>query len=96
MAELEENIEEHKNYLIQLERQGKLLAAGPILGDDAKYDGTGLLVYRAETRAEAEMIAKNDPFHAKGLRTSTLKPWQVNDGSFDIRLMFSDQRFQVP
>ena len=80
-AELEANLEAHKAYLNKLEREGKLLAAGPLLGDDAKYDGTGLLVYRVSQRKEAETIAQNDPFHAKGLRTYTLKPWQVNEAA---------------
>lgn len=95
-AELEADLEDHKAYLSKLEREGKLLAAGPLLGDDAKYDGTGLLVYRVSLRKEAETIAQNDPFHAKGLRTYTLKPWQVNEGSFDIRLLFSERRFALP
>jgi uncharacterized protein YciI len=95
-AELEANLEAHKAYLSKLEREGKLLAAGPLLGDDAKYDGTGLLVYRVSQRKEAEAIAQSDPFHAKGLRTYTLKPWQVNEGSFDVRLLFSERRFDLP
>jgi uncharacterized protein YciI len=95
-AELEANLEAHKAYLSKLEREGKLLAAGPLLGDDSKYDGTGLLVYRVSQRKEAEAIAQNDPFHAKGLRTYTLKPWQVNEGSFDVRLLFSERRFDLP
>lgn len=94
--ELEASLEEHKAYLMQLERDGRLFAAGPLLGDDAKYDGTGLLVYRVSQREEAEKIAKNDPFHIKGLRSYTLKPWQVNEGSFDVRLFFSEQRFKLP
>ena len=81
----------------KLEREGKLLAAGPLLSDDGKYNGTGLLVYRVSQRNEAEAIAQSDPFHAKGLRTYTLKPWQIlNQGSFDIRLLFSERRFDLP
>jgi uncharacterized protein YciI len=94
--ELEANLEEHKAYLSQLEREGKLLAAGPLLGDDAKYDGNGLLVYRVSQRKDAEAIANKDPFHVKGLRTYTLKPWQVNEGSLDMRLLFSAKTFSLP
>jgi hypothetical protein len=55
-----------------------------------------LLVYRVSQRKEAEAIAQKDPFHAKGLRTYTLKPWQVNEGSFEVRLLFSERRFDLP
>ena len=95
-AELEANLESHKAYLSLLEREGRLLAAGPLLGDDARYDGSGLLVYRVSRRKEAEAIAQNDPFHIKGLRTYTLKPWQVNEGSLEVRLLFSQRRFELP
>jgi uncharacterized protein YciI len=94
--ELEANLEEHKAYLMKLEHEGRLLAAGPLLGANAKYDGSGLLVYRVSQREEAEKIAQNDPFHVKGLRSYTLKPWQVNEGCFDVRLIFSEQRFKLP
>ena len=94
--ELEASLEPHKAYLQKLEHEGKLFAAGPLLDDKAKYDGTGLLVYRVSTRKEAEIVANTDPFHIKGLRSYTLKPWQVNEGSLDIRLMLSERRFELP
>lgn len=93
--ELEDNLEEHKAYLGRLESEGKLFAAGPLLNEQSKYDGTGMLVYRVARREEAEAIAKNDPFHLKGLRTYTIKPWQVNEGSFGVRLVYSTKRFEL-
>jgi uncharacterized protein YciI len=94
--ELKANLDSHLAYLQKLEREGKLLAAGPLLNEKAEIDGAGLLVYRVSHHKEAEIIANNDPFHVKGLRSYTLKPWRVNEGCFDIRLMFSEGRFQLP
>ena len=89
VTELEASLQAHKAYLRQLEAQGKLFAAGPLLGDSAKF--TGLLVFRVGLLSEAELIAKNDPFHHSGLRTYTLTPWQVNEGCLDVRLPVAEE-----
>jgi hypothetical protein len=49
----------------------------------------------ADTIRAAAAIAKKDPFHAKGLRSYTLKPWQVNEGGFGVRLIFSTQQCEL-
>jgi uncharacterized protein len=95
LAELEEHLGSHKAYLSSLERDGKLLMAGPLLGDGARYDGNGLIVFRAKTREEAQGLADNDPFHARGLRRYELLPWQVNEGSFEVRLLLSAGKFDL-
>jgi uncharacterized protein len=95
LAELEEHLGSHKAYLLGLERDGKLLAAGPLLGEGARYDGNGLIVFRAQTREEARELADNDPFHVRGLRRYELLPWQVNEGSFEVRLLFSAGKFDL-
>jgi uncharacterized protein len=95
LAELEEHLSSHKAYLSGLERDGRLLAAGPLLGEGARYDGNGLIVFRAKTREEALELADNDPFHARGLRRYELFPWQVNEGGFEVRLLFSTGKFDI-
>ena len=95
LAELEKHLSSHKAYLSGLERDGKLLAAGPLLGEGARYDGNGLIVFRAKTREEAQELADNDPFHVRGLRSYELLPWQVNEGSFQVRLLFSVGKFDL-
>jgi uncharacterized protein len=94
LAELEANLDDHKAYLGGLEERGKLFAAGPLLSG-ASYDGTGLIVYRAADLAEARALADGDPFHARGLRTYDLWPWQVNEGSFEATLLYSTGRFRI-
>jgi uncharacterized protein len=95
LVELEQHLDSHKAYLSGLERDGMLLAAGPLLGEEARYDGNGLIVFRAKTREEAQQLADNDPFHARGLRRYELFPWQVNEGSFEVRLLFSAGKFEI-
>jgi hypothetical protein len=48
-----------------------------------------VLVLRARSLAEARAIFDVDPFHALGLRTYQLWPWQVNEGSFELRVSLS-------
>nr|WP_320132309.1 YciI family protein [uncultured Holophaga sp.] len=93
--ELEQHLDAHKSYLKQLEQQGLIFAAGPLLNEEARFDGLGMIVYAAQSYAQAKSLADNDPFHAKGLRTYTLKPWQVNEGSLGLKLVFSEGSFRL-
>lgn len=93
LDELQAHLSDHKAYLAGLERDGRLLAAGPLLGEGARYDGNGLIVFRVKTREEAEALADGDPFHLRGMRRYELFPWQVNEGSVEVRLLFSTGTF---
>jgi uncharacterized protein len=91
--EMRPHLDEHKAWLADMERSSDLLFAGPMLDEDYRYSGSGLLVLRATSLAEAVSIADRDPFHAKGIRTYRLVPWQINEGSMDVRLTLSDGAF---
>jgi uncharacterized protein YciI len=95
LAELEPHVEEHKQYLVRLEREGKLFAAGPLLDESNRINGVGMIVFRAASREEADELARNDPFHERGLRTYSITPWQVNEGAFVARLNYSDRTFSI-
>jgi len=65
----------HVDYLMTLDRLGKLKFAGPFLGEDGKPIGS-LVAVEAEDRAEAEQIAAGDPYAKSGLFQSTeIMPW---------------------
>jgi len=87
--QLREHLSEHKKWVAGLEREGRIFVAGPILGEDYRSSGRGVLVVRARSLAEAREIFDRDPMHAKGLRTYRLYPWQINEGSFDLRVSLS-------
>ena len=42
--------------------------------------GTGMIIFRAATRAEAEKIANSEPYIAHGVRRLKLVPWQRTAG----------------
>ena len=68
----------HKNYMARLESEGRLFGAGLLKNDedDEKSSdlGYGMFILRAETRAEAEAIAFQEPNTKAGLRTMKVVP----------------------
>ncbi len=90
------NIEEHLQFQVQLERDGILFAAGPMWADDEEsWEGEGLVVVKAASRAEAIAIAERDPMHKAGARSFRVRPWLINEGSVTITLNNSSQTFTV-
>lgn len=83
----------HEHYLWAKEahERGRLLFAGP-LNMSAHGPGvppsigapSGLLVFRAASRAEAEEIAFQDPFHRSGFRKNVVHSWSVRWGQAEI------------
>ena len=91
--ELSEILPDHLNYQKEMENAGKLFLAGP-LSDAAgeKMTGGGMIVYRASSLEEAEVIASNDPMHKRGGRIFTLRRWLVNEGSLSLSIGLSEQK----
>lgn len=94
-ADLRPHLAVHKAWLAGLEESSELLFAGPMLDDEYRYSGSGLLVLRAGSIAEAKAIADRDPFHTNRLREYRIVPWQINEGRIDIHLSLSDSIFRV-
>jgi uncharacterized protein YciI len=88
--ELRSHLTEHKEWLASLERSGRLFAAGPLLDQNYQGSGSGVLILRATSLQEARHIVDQDPFHARGLRSYRLHPWQVNEGSWGVTVTLSD------
>lgn len=52
----------HREYLTSLKEQGKLFASGPFTDDSG-----ALIIYEAESEAEARELIEGDPFHQAGV-----------------------------
>lgn len=90
------NLEAHLEFQVQLEKDGVMFAAGPMWSDDEKqWDGEGMVIVRAGSRAEAIQIAERDPMHKAGARSFRVRPWMINEGSQTIRLDYSTQKFEI-
>lgn len=86
----------HLAFLAGLERSGELFMAGPLLNEDPDtWSGDGLLIYAAASYEQAAEIAARDPLHAAGVRSYTIRPWLLNDGSLRISITFSTQHASI-
>src|SRR5260370_42101795 len=72
----EEITARHHDFIHELEAKGLLVGAGPFLDDTGHRFGTGMIIFRATTPAEAEAIANREPYIAHGVRRLKLVPWQ--------------------
>ena len=90
------HLEEHLAFQVSLEREGTLYAAGPMWTDDEEsWEGEGLVVVRADSRADAIAMAERDPMHRAGARSFRVRPWMINEGTITVRLDNSSQTFTV-
>lgn len=88
-----EILPDHLAYQVDMESEGKLFLAGPLSdpsGEEMK--GSGMIVYNASSLEEAKQITENDPMHARGGRTFTIRRWLINEGSFSLNVKFSAQK----
>lgn len=83
---------QHLEYMIGLERAGKLFASGPF-GDGTT--GDGMTIVRAADADEARRIAQQDPFVINGIRTFKIERWTVMEGSLNSTVNFSDQTAKI-
>ena len=89
--EMQPLVAEHIDYALRLERDHVLFGAGPLSDDDGNLDGRGLFIIRAESRADAENIAKNDPIVKSGVRKFSIERWTLNVGSVQHSIRYSSQ-----
>ena len=83
---------DHLQYMIDIERQGKMLGSGPL---DFGRSSDGMTVLRVDIEAEAQEIAQNDPFVKNGARSFTIREWLVMEGSFSVKVNFSDRSIEI-
>ncbi len=61
----------HRQYLAGLKEKGQLAASGPFTDDSG-----ALIIYEANSRAEAEALLQGDPFNKNGIFVKyQLRPW---------------------
>jgi hypothetical protein len=68
---------EHLAYLEKMRKEGKLVANGRFT------DGSGgLVIYQAESLAQAKEYAENDPYVQKGARGCEVHEWEMVSDRF--------------
>ena len=84
----------HYQWVISQEKEGRIFLSGPSFELDGTPAG-GMTVLRVENEADARALAEADPFVAEGVVDYTLKRWQINEGSLQVRLDLSDMKGQA-
>jgi uncharacterized protein YciI len=85
----------HLEYMIGLEKRDVVFASGPLADPAASPRGDGMTILRAASAEEARKIAEADPFFVNRLRTFELREWTLMEGSFGLKVNFSDQSVEV-
>ncbi len=86
---------EHLAHQYDIEARGVMFAAGPFVDEADKPQGPGMIIIRASNESEARAIADADPYHAKGFRSYRIQRWSLNEGSFGVKLKFSDGTYAI-
>ena len=96
MGPVMDNLGPHLEYQQKIERDGIMFGAGPFwLDDETTWNGEGMVIIRAQNLAHAREIAANDPMHASGARTFTVRPWLLNEGSYTVTMTYSNGKIAV-
>ena len=93
--EIRPKLLDHLENQVKLEKEGVMFAAGPLFDEGAEGPVAGMFVVRATSFAEARRIADSDPLHQAGLRTYTIRKWQINEGQVQLKVNFSDQTAEI-
>jgi uncharacterized protein YciI len=86
--------EEHFAYVTALEKRGVLFAAGPFVDEAGASQGGGMFVVRAASQEEAAEIARREPYIRDGYRRFKVQAWRVSEGTFSVRINFSDGTYR--
>lgn len=88
--DVKDSLSDHLEYQAELERAGSLAFAGPMSDETGDHmQGTGLIIYRADSLEDARVLAQNDPMHQSGARTFTMRRWMINEGSLNVSVGLS-------
>ncbi|OED37612.1 hypothetical protein AB833_23040 [Chromatiales bacterium (ex Bugula neritina AB1)] len=94
--QLQQVLPSHLQYQAEQEQRGSLAFAGPLSDETGEQmNGSGLIVYRAESLEAARALADADPMHSSGTRTYTLRRWLVNEGSLQLDVKLSAQSVRL-
>ncbi|HEY2055440.1 MAG TPA: YciI family protein [Solirubrobacterales bacterium] len=94
-AEVQQALEDHVDFLRKLEAAGQMFMGGPFRAPDYEWDGSGMIIVRADSLAAARATAERDPLFLAGLRTYDVRGWQLNEGRLVLTLDLDSNRIEV-
>jgi uncharacterized protein YciI len=94
-AQMEPHAREHLRYMNSLESQGLLWGSGPFVVPGVVV-GDGLTIFNAADEATVHRLMAEEPLTKLGLRTYTLRKWELREGKISIDLLLSVSRLELP
>jgi uncharacterized protein YciI len=82
----------HLDYAFSLEKDGRLMSAGPFLNEQGVSSGRGMFMLNVASAEEAHAIAKADPYYKAGYRTYRLETWRRSEGTFTLKFEIGANR----
>ena len=92
---IKRDLDKHLQYMIGLEKKGVLFASGPLTAAAGAPAGDGLTILRAAIADAARTIASTDPFVVNKLRSFEVREWTLMEGTFGVKVNFSDQSLDI-
>ncbi|MEV5477845.1 YciI family protein [Streptomyces sp. NPDC007148] len=91
----QEVLADHVKFLRELESSGVMFMGGPFRASDYEWDGSGMIIVRAQSLTDARAIAERDPLFTQALRTYEVRGWQLNEGRLVLTVDLDSNRVGI-
>jgi uncharacterized protein YciI len=88
-------IADHLRYMNALEARGALFASGPFVQPGVVV-GDGLSILNTDDEAEARRWMDDEPLIKRGLRTYSLRQWELREGRITVAVSLSRSAVHLP
>jgi uncharacterized protein YciI len=85
----------HLRWQLDLEERGVLFGSGPLFEEAGEQSPNGMTIVRAASAAQARALAETEPYVERGLRSFTIRGWDLNEGSLHVRVRFGTGTFEL-
>lgn len=87
---LREHLGSHLRWMVDGETKGQIFLSGPVAPREGATPLDGLTLIRAASLAEAEGLARTDPFVRLGAIEFEILEWTANEGSITLNVTLSN------
>ena len=90
-AEMEAHAPAHLRYMNGLEEKGVLWGSGPFV-TPGRVVGDGLTIFNVALEAEVHHLMDEEPLTKLGLRSYSVRKWELREGRITVDLRLSQSR----
>jgi uncharacterized protein len=93
-SEMKPYVAEHLEYMNELEEQGSLWGSGPFI-ERGILVGDGLTIFNVANEEDVHKLMSNEPLVKRGMRSYSVRRWELREGRISIDLCLSQSRFAL-